>query len=204
MSSLSQQLTRPDYLTGDLVISRWMKVQLAAHELVGGHTFVACHIAHGGGPAEAIYVCLRCGSRQPCTDAAAASIYELVEGPGPIRLHAPYWQPPVAENVGEFREIARLLGLSRRWLALGAGGMSLMAFSLALINIPLFIAGGLLALICMNRYEKASMAWLDLIGKQIESLDRLIAAYQAQAAKWLAATQAEDEASKSGSAPPDA
>ena len=179
MTSLSKQSLTPDPLTGELAIPRRLRALIAVRELVGRHTMMACHRAGASGLAQAFYVCLACGYLRPCTDARAAGVYELLEGPGPIRLRAAYWQPPVPEDARDFRELTRLSVISRRWLALGGIGLSLTVFSIFGPNPILLVCGALVTVVAMNRYQRANQAWLELIDKQIASLDRRLAAHWA-------------------------
>jgi hypothetical protein len=204
MPSLSVPLPRPDYLTGELVISARLRVLIAVRERLGWHTLFACHYEGASGMVEALYVCLSCGRRSPCANARAAGIYELLDGQGPVRLRVFYWQPPTPAEAHDLREIARLADASRRWLVLATAGVALTVFSLLGPNLILLVAGGLLAVVCMNQYNRVNRAWLALIEAQVKSLSLEIAIFRAEIEKQLAAAQTEARRAKPGDGPPDA
>jgi len=202
MPSLFRRLGRPDQITGELVISARSRLLIALCEHLGWHTLFACHHATASGLNEALYVCLGCGLRGPCTNARAANIYELLDGAGPVRLRVFYWVPLAPQEARDLQEMARLEALSQRWLAVSGVGVALTALSLLGPNLILLVVGALLALISINRGNQANLAWLTLVNKQISLLSAEIAAYQGKIEQWLAA-RAEAQAASPSDDPPE-
>jgi hypothetical protein len=97
----AKQLTRPDYLTGELTPSRRVRLQIKLREWFGQHTPVACHRTQASGLVEGLWICLGCGQTQPCLDAREAGLYELVSSE-PLRLRIYYWQPRSAEETSRY------------------------------------------------------------------------------------------------------
>jgi hypothetical protein len=203
MLSLFKRLGRPDQITGELVISARSRLLTALREHLGWHTLFACHHTTASGLSEALYVCLGCGLRRPCSNARAASVYELLDGAGPVRLRVFYWVPLAPQEARDLQEMARLEALSQRWLVVGGVGVALTALSLFGPNPILLVAGALLALISINRGNQANLAWLTLVNKQITLLSAEIAAYRDQIEQWLVA-RAEAQAANRSDDPPEA